>query len=176
MEENKLVRYKGGLVQHVGNAINVTNKLLKDFKTPLKTSVISGNVKFVGNNEKHIVVLLKDISNEYIADTTIEFINMILKACKLKLDHVAILNLLKEKIEFEKIMKLFSPNVILLFDIKDTDIRFPFNLRLNQSYIYGESKFLLAPSLHSLFEIPNTTEAKLKKRELWKGLKNVFDL
>ncbi len=163
MEGNELIRFEAGLVKRVGNVISITNKLLTG-------SINHSGIIFIGNNEKHIVILLKDVSEDYINSKTLEFLTMILKSCQLEMKDVAVLNILKGEINIDRLIELFSPDVILLFDVDNTEIQLPFSLSINAPAIYDYSKILLAPSLVSLLE---NTEAKLA---LWKSLKSVFNI
>lgn len=203
MEENKLIKYNKGLVEHISDVIGITNKLLKKssiLKTDTQIAKQEDNDKlkamllikkqvmqarkwkkeqlnsfnFIGENKKHIVILINEFSEEYIQPSSMKYLLMILKACKLELADVAIINIGKQKTELKKIMTLFLPNAIILFGIKSIDLSSTINLNLNQIFTYENCKILVAPPLKILF--PENSKAWVEKRELWLNLKSVLDL
>ena len=198
MEENKLIKYKVGLVQRVSDVIGITNKLLRDSPIleednlidqqqeniqiqamlAIKKQVLRARLwkarqrdhfKFVGENNRQIVILINEFTEEYIQPSSMKYLLAILKACKLELDDVAIINITKEKIELTKIMNLFSPKVILLFGIKNTDLNSSLNLNINQIFTYDKCEILVTTALNPFAPLS-------EKSELWYNLKSIFHL
>jgi len=55
MEKNNLVKYEGGLVQYVGNAVNITNKLVSVDLRPLKILYLDDHFIYSGGASKCIL-------------------------------------------------------------------------------------------------------------------------
>lgn len=162
MEENKLIKYEGGLVQRVGDAISITNKLLDNSNCTFN---------FIGKNKKQIVVLIKDMNNEKIQDITLKYLTMILKACKLEIEDVAIINMFNNTRDITEVIKIFSAKVILSFGMDSSEINLPFRIISDEIETYNHCKILSSPSLNFIFE-----KGFPEKRKLWKSLKIIFDL
>jgi len=194
MLENKLIKYDKDLVKHVNRAIGITNKLLKD--TPIlkadthieqqeennklkamlliKKQVIQArqwqihqlhsHFNFIGENNKNIVILSE------VDDSTTSFLFKIIKACKLELEDVVIINIERKEVELTKIISSFLPKIILLFGVPNTDLTPILNSSINQIYFFEDCKIL------STYDVLNLMEDNSKKRELWFILKSLFNL
>lgn len=197
MEENKLIKFERGIVKHVSDVVGITNKLLKHTPTLdggnlidhqsnnrktlamllIKKQVIQARqwrdhklhsqYNFVGENNKHIVILTNTFSNK---NSTIDLFYSILKACKLELSDVAIINTEKKEIELTRIMRSFSPEIILLFGMTNTYVKPALDLNVNQVFTYEGCKILSTYNALDLIGHPS------RKMELWIVLKRVFDL
>lgn len=168
MEKNKLLKYKGVQLQNIGNKIVITNKLLNEIQKKPST------YKYIGNNKKNIVIIIKEIGPVYVNDITLEQINSILKSCQLEFSDVAIFNIEKEKIQIDDLIDNLSPNIILLFDIESKEITLPISINYNEIRFYKDCKVLLALSFESLFQ-KNNIESTERKFQLWRSLNNIFD-
>ncbi len=69
MEENKLIKYQNGQLQRIGNKIILTNKILNETSMDIQKKL--HNYKYLGNNEKNIFILIKEVSVGYVHDITL---------------------------------------------------------------------------------------------------------
>lgn len=168
MEKNKLIKYKSVQLQNIGNKIVITNKILNEIQKKPSTDA------YIGNNERNIVIIIKEISPTYVNEITLEQINSILESCKIEISEVAIFNIEKEKIQIDDLIDNLSPNIILLFDINSQEITLPISINYNEIQTYKGCKILLAVSFESLFQ-KNNIESTERKLQLWRSLNNIFE-
>ena len=123
----------------------------------------------LGNNLKKVLILVSYTAQQLIADPDLSFLLVILKACKLSLNDVAILNLATlHEIKYQDLIHEFSPKVMLLFGVQQSDISLPVLFPDFQIQSFKEISFFSSPSLPSLqFD-------EVIKRKLWEGLKQIF--
>jgi hypothetical protein len=175
MENNELIKYTGGLIRRLDNAINITSKLLATTEPQLKSYEKKEDFKYIGNNEQNIIILIKEESVEYIQELTLKKINWILTACKLELKDVAIFNLKEQEIKIDNLFNSMIPKVILIFGLGSNDIHLPLSLNINEIKIYNGCKILSTESIEALFQ-KDFIQSSRKKKELWESLKKIFYL
>ena len=125
---------------------------------------------YLGNNEKHIAILISNSSSIFLADDQLTFLTGILSACKLTLADVALLNLYKTPaINFDVIDKAFTPQTILLFDVLPVAILLPFEVPHYQVQKFNGKQFLSVPSLDEI------QKKQDQKKQLWFSLKQIFN-
>ncbi len=147
-------------------------------KTPLQKEKLSSTIIsdkwFLGNNGKHITILVSEPDAVFLQENSLQFLTKILGACKLNLGDIAVVNILQNSTSFEIIKKELLPTTCILFDVKAQTIELPFTIPYYQIQQYGGCTFLMAPAI-TAFE-GETTEAKLAKTKLWVSLKSIFKL
>jgi hypothetical protein len=129
---------------------------------------------FLGNYEKKIIVLINDRDNVYIDEGNLEFLSVMLAACKLNLAHIALINLNQHNLTFSKLKKEMNVQYLILFGVTALQIELPFTMPAYQVQAYDSCSILIAPALQTLNEKSN--EGKGEKGKLWKSLQKMFDL
>lgn len=129
---------------------------------------------FLGDNQKHIVILVNDIEAVYLRDEWLQFLSNILGACKLNLGDVAIVNHANNPMLFTDFQQQLAPQHFILFDVPTQNIQLPFTVPFYQLQQFGSTQFLLAPSLALM--LGNTEAVKMEKSKLWLSLKKMFNI
>lgn len=129
---------------------------------------------FLGDNQKHIVILVNDIDAVYLRDEWLQFLSNILGACKLNLGDVAIVNHANNPMLFTDFQQQLAPQYFILFDVPTQNIQLPFTVPFYQLQQFGSTQFLLAPSLALM--LGNTDAVKMGKSKLWLSLKKMFNI
>jgi hypothetical protein len=131
----------------------------------------SEGIKYLGNNKKNILLLMKYPDAVYLPDPALQFLTGILGACQLSLDDVAIINLaVYPNTTFKEVMSFFNSRIIMLFGIEPASIGLPINFPHFQLQAFTGYTFLYSPSLE---ELENNKELKIK---LWSCLKRLFNI
>lgn len=129
---------------------------------------------FLGDNQKHIVILVNDIEAVYLRDEWLQFLSNILGACKLNLGDVAIVNHANNPMLFADYQQQLVPQHFILFDVPTQNIQLPFTVPFYQLQQFGSTQFLLVPSLALM--LGNTDAVKMEKSKLWLSLKKMFNI
>lgn len=129
---------------------------------------------FLGDNQKQIVILVNDIDAVYLRDEWLQFLSNILGACKLNLGDVAIVNHANNPMIFSDFQQHLAPQHFIIFDVPTQNIQLPFTVPFYQLQQFGNTQFLLAPSL-ALMQ-GNTDAVKMEKSRLWLSLKKMFNI
>ena len=135
---------------------------------------ISDPVKFLGNNEKSITILVRHTAEVFLPDRHLDFLTKILVACKLNIADVAIVNEAFKFVDIKTLKQYLTPRQIILFGIDPTDIKLPLNFPHFKIQHYAETTYLSVPSMDQLNI--DTEESKLLKTKLWICLKSLFDV
>lgn len=131
-------------------------------------------IKFLGNNSRKIVLLVKYPGEAFLPDEQLQFLTKILGACKLNLGDVAIINQAHFSIDFEVIQKELSPQQLLLFGIDPSAIRLPIQFPDFKPQSFNGCIFLKSPAAEHLNQ--ENEEARNRKMQLWNALKQLFQL
>jgi hypothetical protein len=131
-------------------------------------------IKYLGNNSKRIVILVKQPSDVFLPETHLEFLSKILAACKLNIGDVAIVNAGFRFVDIHAIKQQLQPNHIILFGIEPTELKLPLSFPHFKVQGYANSTYLSVPSLDILNN--DTEEGKLLKTKLWVCLKTMFEV
>ncbi len=136
-----------------------------------KAAEEDSKIKFVGGNNKHILLLADNADSAFLTGNEFDFLSGILSACSLNLGDVAIVNLNTINAEDYKIIpEYMQAAVIILFGIESHVLGLPFKIPYFQVQQFKGRTYLFAPRLDVL---KNDTDLK---RKLWEGLKNIFSL
>ena len=123
----------------------------------------------LGNNNKHVLILINDPKTDIIDERELNFLSGILKACNLKINDVAVLNTGPSGINDYKILsETFSPNTIIMFGVDAASVSLPVLFPDFQIQPFNEIRFLSSPSLSVL-----EGDKNLKTR-LWACLQKLF--
>lgn len=125
----------------------------------------------LGNNRRHILILVESDETLYLPDDQLNFLMGILAACSLTMEDVAILNLKKNKPAGYKLLTdELKAEKIFLFGVVPTQIEMPIDFPNYQVQQYNNQTYLTAPMLSQFHD--NKTE----KMKLWGCLKQIFAL
>jgi hypothetical protein len=124
--------------------------------TTTETIPPAPQVRFLGNNEKNVTILVNDPGSTFLPEGHLSFLTKILGACKLNIGDVAIVNVAHNS-ELNEIIKTLAPSKMITFG--------------SEIEIDG-IEHVKAPSIDEL--IPESPEAKAHKSKLWSGLKKMF--
>jgi hypothetical protein len=147
--------------------------------SPAATSTLSAkgtkspaSFKFLGDNRRHITILVHAPGSPFLPDNQLAFLTKILEACRLTLADVAIVNNAADPVNIPEIRSQLSPKTLLLFGLEPSALRLPINFPPFKPLDYDGCTFLSAPGLDQL--VAGTEESKLLKSKLWVCLQTIF--
>lgn len=129
---------------------------------------------YLGDNKKHITIVVSDENNSFISDEHLQFLISILSACKLNLADIALVNIASNKQFFSDIKNQLEPRQVILFGIPQSFTALPFTIPEYQLQSHNNCAYLFAPQLDDLNG--NSPQAKEKKGKLWLALKKMFNV
>ena len=128
-------------------------------------------IKFLGNNNKNILVLVAKNNVAFIEDEELNFLSSILSACKLSLADVAIVNIKTlSDANYQFLIDQLKSKTLLMFDVASDEIDLPFNYPYFQVQHFDHCAYLSAPELKSI------QADKTLKTQLWNCLKKLFGI
>ncbi|MES1221010.1 MAG: hypothetical protein ABUT20_36255 [Bacteroidota bacterium] len=131
----------------------------------------TNEIKWLGENRKNILIVLKYTDAVHIPDEELNFLTGILGACKLSIADVALLNLNNNAgLSYAQIQSKLKSKIIFLFGIEPTEFGLPINFPHFQIQSFSNSTFLFSPVLKEL------ESDKVLKSKLWVCLKKIFSL
>ena len=156
--------FKNSLVE-----INAKQQVLP--QTDIITEPITTGFKYLGENKKKTLVVVRNADAVHIPDKQLAFLTKLLTACNLNLADVAIFNFHDHKSsEFNEIINYFKPKVALLFDVEPGEFGLPMIFPQFQVQGYKDAMFVSSPSLDVI------EPDKSLKGKLWVCLKKIFNL
>jgi hypothetical protein len=153
---------------------NVLVELNDEVPVKEKEPKVTTQQWFLGENRKHVVIVVKDEEAVYLRDEWLNFLSSILSACKLNLGDTAIVNYAKTNCTYEELSAKLAPQFLLIFDLTAKELQIPFTIPHYQIQPYNNRSFLMAPALETM--LGNTQESKLEKSKLWLSLKKMFNV
>jgi hypothetical protein len=127
--------------------------------------------KWLGNNGKHILIIVNNEESAGLPDKDLAFLTEILGACKLNLADVAIVNLHNHPgASYKELTTFFKSRIVLLFAVEPADFGLPMNFPAYQLQAFANNSFLFSPSLKEL------GNDRVEKSKLWVCLKRLFNL
>ena len=127
--------------------------------------------KWLGNNRKNILVIVRSADAVHLPDKELDFLTMMLTACKLGLDDVAILNLNNHPgASYKELIAYFKSKIVWLFAVDPASFGLPMNFPHFQLQAFAGNTFLFSPSLEEL------ENDKVLKSKLWVCFKRLFNL
>ncbi len=137
-----------------------------------KVSSTETPIRFLGENKKHIVVLVHTSNYPYLADNSLELLTKMLGACGLNMGDIALVNENNTKQEWRIIQDELKPEVALFFGSKIWQQQLPFAMPNYQVQPHGSTVYLTAPHLDSL---DGTSDLiKSEKQKIWLALQKIF--
>jgi hypothetical protein len=129
------------------------------------------SLKYLGNNQKRILILVAHESVPFLPDVELTFLANILSACKLSLADIAIVNYHnKDHGYLQQAISQLNPVQVLLFGIAPLSAGLPMNFPMFQLQPYDQRTYLYSPTL------PELESDKVLKIKLWNCLKTLFEL
>lgn len=129
----------------------------------------ANGIAWLGNNEKHVVILITNNNAAFLGDEELDLLTRMLGACKLTLSDVAIINIgNKKEINHDTLSKQFKLEKALLFGVEPTDVNLPFQIPHFQVQNFNKAIYLTSPDLTTL--LPD----KDLRGKLWTGLQKMF--
>ncbi len=167
--------YKDTLVNFTGAATATKKNTDVPEKSPIQEEKVpKKTLDFLGQNKRHIAVLVNVPEAQYIQKEDLTFLSNILKACQLTQEDIAIINIAKQKVSFSELKFQLNVAYLLLFSVETLAIQVPFSIPFFQAQKFDGCTIVPAPSLSSINQ--NTHEGKLLKTKLWMCLKDIFGL
>ena len=142
-------------------------------KTPSKMPALETSW-FLGENKKQVTIVVNQSTVAFLTDEQFTLLTDMLKACKLNMADVAIVNLANSSKNFTQLHQTLSTRYLLLFDVATSSIDLPFSIPLYQLQSYNQCQILQATSLNSMLE--EGKAVKDEKIKLWNGLRKMFSL
>lgn len=148
--------------------IETNESLIKPQSTEILTEK---EWKFLGGNKKNILIVVNYKDTVHIPDEQLEFLTKMLKACKLGLADVAIVNTNNYlQLSYKEILGYFQTKKVFLFGVEPLRFGLPLNFPFFQVQSFIDRTFLFLPSLEELIK------DDLLKSKLWLCLKKIFNL
>lgn len=126
-------------------------------------------LSFLGDNQKKIIIVVKEKDAIYLPDEDLNFLMGILTACKLNMADIALLNLsANPSLDHNSINTELAAEKILLFGVDPLVLSLPLQFPHYQVQQYNNQVYLSAPALNIL------QDDKAEKMKLWTCLKKIF--
>lgn len=155
----------------------VLQQLFKQSLVALKNDEVktgstkSTKLSVLGNNGKHIAILVACEEALYLPDDQLNFLVGILSACGLTMEDVSILNIRKnDSVNYLVLNGELNCKTILLFGVSADEIELPLNFPAYQVQKFNNQVYLVAPQLVDL------QKDKAEKSKLWNCLKQIFSI
>ncbi len=127
------------------------------------------DIKFLGANEKNILILVYEKTQLFLGDADLSFLMNILSACSITMKDIALVNCnTADEAFYEKLIKAFAPDVVLFLGTLPQELGFPVQIPNYQVQQYNNQQYLCAPALQIL------AGDKEQKKQLWLSLKKIF--
>jgi hypothetical protein len=127
-------------------------------------------LKYLGNNQKNIIVIVSHQSVPFLPDEELNFLTSVLTACKLSIADIGIIN--NRDVEQADLQNIIHSEAkkVLLFGVEPLSIGLPINFPVFQLQPFNSRTYLHAPVLS---QIEND---KASKSRLWTSLKTLFGI
>ena len=129
---------------------------------------------YLGENKKQVTIVVNQSSVAFLTDDQFTLLTGVLKACKLNMADVSIVNLANSAKNFTQLHQTLNTRFLLLFDVATSAIDLPFSIPLYQLQSYDQCQILQATSLDTM--LGDGTAAKDEKMKLWNGLRKMFSV
>ncbi len=137
-----------------------------DKKVPKTTTLPS-----LGNNQKKILLVVKEENAVFLTEEDLTFLTGILTACKLNMSDIALVNIINyQTTTYDDLVKSFDPSITLCFGVNAKQLQFP--IQCNHFEISTQQNKTVLFS-HPLRHIAENIE---DKKRLWNCLKTIFSV
>lgn len=138
---------------------------------PPTTETPSSILPFLGDNKKHITLLVYYPQHTYLPDEVFNFLGNILNACQLSAKDTAIVNMAQQPAAYADLLNQLQPRQLICFGTEARPLNWPAVNLLQVSEQSGR-QLLEAPTLDALNQ--NSTPGKALKKQLWEALKKML--
>ncbi|HEX7844687.1 MAG TPA: hypothetical protein VF476_02740 [Chitinophagaceae bacterium] len=139
-------------------------------KEPVVVPGSKKGLKWLGDNEKNILIVVNSSESVYLPDNELQFLTNMLTACKLSLADVAIVNINQQTVSYKELLQELKSRIALLFDIEPAGFGLPMSFPHFQIQPFAGCSFLYSPSLNEL------ENDKVMKSKLWVSLRRLFNI
>jgi hypothetical protein len=158
------------------NKIELTNYLCQNLFTKnlvvnsefVEQNFAKNEISYLGENKKQILFIVNNPKQDFLADEEMKLLTNLLKACKLSLEDIALVNYANHPYSYEILSEKFHSKKILMFGVSTADLDLPFAIPLFQIQKFHEQFFMPAPLLEDL------SASKELKTKLWICLQKLF--
>lgn len=133
------------------------NKVLEGFE-----------IKSLGENQQHILFLVKDSQNIFLPDDEMNLLSNLILACKLSMADIALVNTYNTSFNYMDLDNHFQPKKILMFGVQTSELKLPFTIPFFQLQQFHEQLYMISPSLKDYLNNKNL------KKDLWTCLQKLF--
>jgi hypothetical protein len=138
---------------------------------PEPISIPDTKWKYLGNNQKNILVVVNYDNAVHLPDEELNFLTNMLTACKLSLADVAIVNYYHyQERPYKDFLTEFQSKIVFLFGIEPFAFQLPVSFPPFQVQSLANCTFLYAPAL----EVQR--KDALLKSKLWVSLRTIFGI
>jgi hypothetical protein len=130
------------------------------------------NIRFLGNNEKNIAIVVNDNEAVNVAENKLDFLSKILLACQFTLAHVAIVNVSNNNLDFNIVKEELNPKFLILMGVDARAFKMPLIFPEYRTQQYNGCEMLIAKDIEKYLQ--DKTPNQEEKRKLWGALKNLF--
>jgi len=131
----------------------------------------TNSISMLGENRKHIVIVVESPDNVYLPENELNFLIGILSACQLNMEDAGIINIDRNKgLAYQLFGSEIPAKKVLLFGTTPGYLQLPLSFPFYQLQSYNGVTYLCAPALTSLMQ------DKAEKTKLWNSLKQLFNL
>lgn len=139
--------------------------------TPKENEANGATIKYLGDNNQHILVVVQYENAVYLPDDELTFLTNMLAACKLNLGDVAIFNRQNHPaLLYESVINQLKSRKVLLFGVDPANFGLPVSFPYFQVQKLRSTTFLYSPSLDEQKNDP------LLKSKLWVCLRHIFGI
>jgi hypothetical protein len=125
--------------------------------------------KYLGNNGKNILILVKYDNSVHLPDEQLSFLINMLSACKIGVADVAIMNLNNHpEASYKELLDHFKSKIVFLYGVEPAVIGLPISFPHFQVQSFSNCTFLFTPGLEEL------DKDKVLKSKLWVCLRRIF--
>ncbi len=123
--------------------------------------------KFLGGNQKSVLILVHDEQNEVSTEQGRTLLRNIVKAINLSTPDFALINYAHNKgTDFTELHQFFKPTLMLVFGLAPTDLKMDL-IWANEIVLHQNTRMIFAPNLHQL-------DGDLTaKKMLWANIKSL---
>lgn len=126
-------------------------------------------ISSLGENNGHILFLVNDAENKFLADDEMKLLSDLLAACKISMADIALVNYHQHPgVNYQLLTKQFQPKKVLVFGVTASELDLPFAIPFFQLQNFQEQLYMISPSLTGFL---NNIDLK---KELWTSLKKIF--
>lgn len=166
--------YKNSLVELENLQVEKTEKKYLLLEEPVKELIEKQEIKYLGQNKKHIAVVVDEPKSLFINEAELDFLTKILTACNLNLADIAIVNHRSTPLTYQHLLNELKAQYILLLGVAPASIKLPFTIPVFQVQNFAEAVIFHTPSLSKM--LLNNQDSRLMKSKLWLSLKTAFKL